>query len=64
MTEDDPDVLTNDRNIARSRSRALTKCGVTRGDLDAFHAANIEQRQGSANVIWQAAAGEPPQNWK
>jgi hypothetical protein len=57
-------ILPANLESARNGEVGLTKCGVTRGDLDAFHTANVEQRQGSANVIWQAAAGEPPQNWK
>jgi hypothetical protein len=34
------------------------------GHLNALRAVDVEQRRALLNVIWGAAAGEPPQNWK
>jgi hypothetical protein len=46
VTEGDPDALTSDRHILRVLGgAAYSAVCETRGDLDAFHAADVEQRQ-------------------
>ena len=56
VAEDDPDVFTSDRHIARSRSRGLSAGAVNRlAHLTRFTPSNVGQRHALLNVLWEAA---------
>ena len=55
VAEDDPDVFTSDRHIARSRRGLLCRCSEPLSAPNAFHAVDVKQRHAPVNVIWEAA---------
>jgi hypothetical protein len=66
MTEDDPDMLTSDRHIARSRSPGLFRNAVKSVVILTRFTPPTSSRAapGTAKLIWQTAAGKLLQNWK